>query len=98
MERREPPARLRRHQETLRRAGIGRLDLFASTARDDAGPESDVDLFFETDEPRFSLIELVRAQEVVRDVLGAQADLMARASLHPAVRDRIERSAERVFR
>jgi predicted nucleotidyltransferase len=97
MERREALARLRRNEQTLRRAGIGRLYLFGSTARDDAGPESDVDLFFETDEPHFSLIELVRAQEVVRDVLGAQADLMTRDSLHPALRDRIERSAERVY-
>jgi hypothetical protein len=97
MQRREALARLRRNERKVRRAGIARLYLFGSTARDDAGPQSDVDLFFETDEPHFSLIELVRAQEVVRDVLGAQADLMTRDSLHPALRDRIERSTERVF-
>lgn len=97
MEREEVITRLRRASERLRRAGIDRLYLFGSIARGEARSDSDVDLFFETDDPRFSLIELVRARHVVEDVLGAEADLMTRDSLHPALRERIEASAERVY-
>jgi hypothetical protein len=45
------------------RSGVARLYLFGSVARHEARPDSDVDLFFDTDNPRFSLIELVDVQE-----------------------------------
>ena len=73
-----------------------RVEGAGSTARDHARPGSDVDLYFETDDARFSLVELVRAEHLVETVLGTDADLMTRDSLHPALRERIEASAERV--
>ncbi len=97
MERTEALSRLRGEADRLRQAGISRLYLFGSTARGDATSDSDVDLFFETDDPRFSLIELVRARRLVSDILGAEADLMTRGSLHPAFRKGIEAGAVRVF-
>jgi uncharacterized protein len=54
-------------------------------------------LFFDTDNPRFSLIELVDVQEQVKDILGAETDVMTRASLHPMLRPRIEAEALRIF-
>lgn len=97
MEREEVVALLRRDADRLREAGIDRLYLFGSTVRGEARVDSDVDLYFETDDPRFSLIELVRAKHLVEEVLGTEADLMTRDSLHPALRKRIEASAERVY-
>lgn len=38
-------ARLKEHEAELRRLGVQSLYVFGSTARDEAGPESDVDLF-----------------------------------------------------
>ena len=76
---------------------MSRLFLFGSVARNEAGPESDVDLFFDTDNPRFSLIELVDVQERVNAILGVASDVMTRASLHPMLRQRIEAEALRVF-
>lgn len=73
------------------------LYLFGSTARDEARLDSDIDLFFEPADPRFSLVELVRVTRMVSDLLGAKADLMTRDSLNPAFRDRIEATAVRVF-
>jgi predicted nucleotidyltransferase len=90
-------ATLRAHEPDLHRAGVARLYLFGSVARQEAGPNSDVDLFFDTDNPRFSLIELVDVQERVSDILGAETDVMTRASLHPMLRQRIEAEALRVF-
>jgi predicted nucleotidyltransferase len=97
MDRDEVIAILRAHEADLQRSGVARLYLFGSVARREAGPESDVDLFFETDNPRFSLIELVDVQEQVSDILGTETDVMTRASLHPMLRQRIEAEALRVF-
>lgn len=88
---------LRAHEADLHRAGVARLYLFGSVARQEARPDSDVDLFFDTDNPRFSLIELVDVQEQVNQILGTNADVMTRASLHPMLRPRIEAEALRVF-
>ncbi len=71
--------------------------LFDSTARGDAHRESDVDLYFDYDDPRFSLIELATLQRRLAELLGARTDVMSRASLHPRLRSRIESNAVRVF-
>ena len=97
MERDQVSAALRAHETELHDAGGARLYLFGSVARQEDRPGSDVDLFFETDKRRFSLIELVDVQERVSGILGVEADVMTRASLHPLLRDRIETEALRVF-
>jgi predicted nucleotidyltransferase len=88
---------LRAHRAELHQFGVVHLYLFGSVARDEAGLDSDVDLFFDTDDPRFSLIELVDVQERVSAILGVESDVMTRASLHPMLRPRIEAEALRVF-
>jgi predicted nucleotidyltransferase len=88
---------LRAAETELHRSGISRLYLFGSVARGQAQPGSDVDLFFDTDNPRFSLIELVDVQERVNVILGVESDVMTRASLHPLLRPQIEAEALRVF-
>ena len=90
-------SKLRAHEADLHQVGIGQLYLFGSVARQEAGPESDVDLFFDTNNPRFSLIELVDVQERVKEILGTRTDIMTRASLHPMLRNKIEAEALRVF-
>lgn len=88
---------LRASENELHHFGVTRLYLFGSTAREQARPDSDVDLFFDTDDPRFSLIELVEVQERVSAILGVASDVMTRASLHPRLRRQIEAEAVRVF-
>jgi predicted nucleotidyltransferase len=46
MERSVAMARLKEHEAELKQLGIEHLYLFGSTARGDARPDSDVDLFF----------------------------------------------------
>ena len=89
--------KLRAHEAELHGFGVAHLYLFGSVAREEARASSDVDLFFDTDNPRFSLIELVDVQERVQDILGAESDVMTRASLHPMLRTRIEAEALQVF-
>ena len=97
MDRGQVIARLRAHQAELQSFGVAHLYLFGSVARQEARADSDVDLFFDTENPRFSLIELVDVQERVHDILGRETDVMTRASLHPMLRPSIEAEALRVF-
>jgi len=88
---------LRARQADLHRFGVAHLYLFGSLSRNQARTDSDVDLFFDTDNPRFSLIELVDVQACISDILGAESDVMTRESLHPMLRPSIEAEAQRVF-
>jgi predicted nucleotidyltransferase len=88
---------LRRHAHDLRSLGAARLFLFGSASRNEAGSASDVDLFFDFDDPKFSIVELVALQQRISHLLDARADVMSRGSLHPRARASIERSAVRVF-
>ena len=97
MDREQVMAALRAHEAELHRFGVAHLYLFGSVAREQARADSDVDLFFDTDNPRFSLIELVDIQEQVSRILGNESDVMTRASLHPMLRPRIESEALLVF-
>ena len=97
MDQKTAVAELRRHADQLRREGVTALYLFGSTARSEARDGSDVDLFFDYGDPKFSLIELVRVKDRVSAILGVEADVMTRDSLHPMLKERIEASAVRVF-
>lgn len=82
----------------LRARGAISLFLFGSTARNEAGPESDLDLFLDYDpSEKFSLMDLVGIKHLLEDRLGVAIDLTTRDSLHPALRESILKSAVRVF-
>ena len=97
MKRDDAISRLRAHEADLRRLGVEHLYLFGSTARGEARDDSDVDLFFDYERGKFGLFELMDVKERAADILGRQADVMTRDSLHPRLRKRIEESAVRLF-
>jgi predicted nucleotidyltransferase len=71
------------------RYGVATLALFGSVARDEAGPDSDVDLLVEFNRP-ITLFDLVAAQQYLERCLGARrVDLVPRDSVYPAFRDDI---------
>jgi predicted nucleotidyltransferase len=96
MKRSEAIDLLRRHQSEIAAHGVRALYLFGSTRRDEAGPNSDVDLFVDY-EQGFSLLDLVAVKDEIDQILGARADVTTRGGLHPVLRDDILRDAERVF-
>ena len=89
--------RLQAHEAEFKRLGVERLYLFGSTARGDAHANSDVDLFFDYEKGKLGLFELMDVKEYAASVLGRQADITTRDSLHKAVRRSIEDAAVRVF-
>jgi len=97
MRRDEAMDRLRTHEADLRRLGVLRLYMFGSTARDEAGATSDIDLFFDYRKGELGLFELMEVKDYARDLLGSPVDIMTRDSLHKALRERIEETALRVF-
>ncbi|WP_149537379.1 nucleotidyltransferase family protein [Siccirubricoccus phaeus] len=88
---------LRRHEAEFRQIGLRHLHLFGSVARDEAGPDSDIDLFCDYEKGRFSLFDLMDAQARVSQILGCKVDLTTRDGLHAMLRPGIEAQSLRVF-
>jgi hypothetical protein len=88
MERSDAIARLRAHEAELKRLGVLHLYLFGSTARGDAREDSDVDLFFDYEQGKLGLFELMEVKDAAARILG---------SLHRVLRERIEATAVPVF-
>ena len=97
MKRGDAIARLKEHEAELKQLGVQRLYLFGSTARGDARDDSDVDLFFDYEEGKFGLFDLMDVQERAALILNGKADVMTRDSIHKALRARIEATSLRVF-
>ena len=76
MKRRDAIIALRGQADAVRALGATSLYLFGSTARDESGAGSDIDLFIEYDRSsRFSLVELVGIKQLLEGRLGASVDL-----------------------
>ncbi len=89
---------LQRNAETLRALGATALFMFGSAARDEIGPDSDIDLFIDYDrETDFDLIAQVRLQQRLRVMLDREVDLITRGGLHPRLKSEIEHSSIQVF-
>ncbi|HEY6358472.1 MAG TPA: nucleotidyltransferase domain-containing protein [Vicinamibacterales bacterium] len=89
---------LRAHAPELRAAGIAHLRLHGSVARGDQSAASDVDLIADF-EPgrRFTLVDMVRLENRLRDLLGVEVDLSPATTLREGVRRRAAREAVVAF-
>ena len=96
MKRDEVIATLRAHEPELRAAGVVRLSLFGSVARDEEQPESDVDVVVglteEASRGGFAYFGLLDAlTNRLRDILGGPVDVVA----EPVQKDRLRRAIEK---
>jgi predicted nucleotidyltransferase len=88
--------RLNLHREELRtRYGVESIALFGSYARDEARPDSDVDLLVEFNRPPtfLSYMDLI---DYLEQLFGARVDLATPKKLKPRVRPYVERELIRV--
>ena len=97
MRRDEAIQRLKQHEAELHGLGVRHLYLFGSTARDEAGAASDVDLFFDYDKGAFGLFALMEVKQRAAAILGRKTDIMTRDSLHEYLRPRIEATSVQIF-
>jgi predicted nucleotidyltransferase len=92
MRRDEVLAILQAHREDLRRLGVRTLSLFGSTARDEARPESDIDLLVEFADPA-TFDAFMDLKFYLEDLLGRRIDLVTSKALKPRIRPSVEREA-----
>jgi predicted nucleotidyltransferase len=90
MRRGEVVAILLTHRRELERFAVRSLDLFGSTARDEAQPNSDVDLLVEFDRPT-GLLGLLRLRFYLEELLGTRVDVVTPAGLDPRLRPAVEK-------
>jgi len=83
-------ALLRKHRDELRRDfGVERTALFGSAARDNAGPDSDVDVLVDIPHT-LTLFQLVALRLRLEEVLEVpRVDVVLRDSILPPIRDAI---------
>jgi predicted nucleotidyltransferase len=84
------------HRDELQEMGVASLAVFGSVARDEAGPDSDVDLLVELSRP-MGLFEFFGIQHRLEDILGAKVDLGMPDALKPRIRERVGREAIRAL-
>jgi len=78
--------------ELAEKYGVKSLALFGSVARDEAHPDSDVDLLVEFDRP-VGLFAFIGLQQFLETLLGCKVDLGTPRSLKPRVKERVLQEA-----
>ncbi len=92
MKRDEALAILSQHQSELAAFGLRRLALFGSVARDEAGPESDVDVLVDFEgEPTFR--RYTGLYDCLESLFHCSVDLVTESSVRPVLRPYIEEDA-----
>jgi uncharacterized protein len=71
---------------------VASLSVFGSVARDDARPDSDVDLLVEFSQP-VGLFEFIGLQQRLEAILGCKVDLGTPRSLKPRIKEQVLREA-----
>jgi hypothetical protein len=79
------------------RYGVVELFVFGSTARGEAGPDSDVDLLFVLAPDARLGFALCDLEDELADVFGRPVDLLARDSIHPLIREAVLSDARVVY-
>ena len=95
MTRTEALAVLTAHRVELAAFGLHRLALFGSAARDEAGPDSDVDLLVEF-EGKATLDRYAGLNDRLEDLLRRPVDLAAPSVIRPFMRESVEEDAYEV--
>ena len=72
------------------------LAIFGSFVKEDFTEDSDIDLLARFSKPK-SLLDLVRLERMLSEVLGRKTDLLTEASISPYLRDRIKNEMEVVY-
>jgi len=93
MNRQQALETLTKHKpELVKRFGITRLALFGSTVRNEAKPDSDIDIIVDFDSPATSK-QYFGMQFYLEDLLGTPVDLVTVKAMRPELRPFIENEA-----
>jgi len=90
--------RVRSLTPQIRQLGVSRLALFGSHARDEAKPDSDVDLLVEFEPGKKSFVRLVSLAELLERAFERRVDAVTIESLSPHIGPKILAEAVDVLR
>jgi Predicted nucleotidyltransferases len=82
--------------QLLKNQGARKIAVFGSYVRGEEKPGSDIDIIVEFSE-RKSLLELVRIEREVSEVLGIKVDLLTEKSISPYLIDTIRKEMEIIY-
>jgi predicted nucleotidyltransferase len=88
---------LARLGDICRRFGIVELDAFGSTVRDEATPNSDIDLLYVLAPDRRLGFAVDRLEDALADLFGRKVDLVSKKSLHRLLRDEVLSEARTLY-
>ena len=72
------------------------LAVFGSFVKNSFSKQSDIDLLARFSKPK-SLLDLVKIERLLSEVLGRRTDLLTEASISPYLRDRIKKEMQVVY-
>ncbi|MBI5031204.1 MAG: nucleotidyltransferase family protein [Chloroflexi bacterium] len=83
---------LREHKPQVHQFGVKTLAVFGSVARDEARPDSDVDILVEFDPPP-TFERYMDLKFYLEELLGCRVDLGIPSNIKPRIRPRIQAEA-----
>lgn len=86
---------LQQRKELTERYHVASLFLFGSVARDEASPDSDIDILVEFSQP-VGLFHFIELKQRLEELLGCEVDLGTPRSLKPYLKEQILKEAVRV--
>jgi predicted nucleotidyltransferase len=90
MTRRTVISRIRRHRAHLEKLGVKSVSLFGSVAREEARPDSDVDILVEF-KGRATFDRYMDTKFYLEDLLGCKVDLVTPRAIKPSMRPYVMR-------
>lgn len=89
---------LRANEPELRQRGVRRAALFGSVARDEAGPDSDLDVMIDIDVPVVGgVYGFVGLCQYIDELFPVRVDVLERRALKERIRVRAEADAVEAF-
>ena len=89
--------RLRQQQALLRALGVAQLGLFGSFVRDEAEPDSDIDLLVDFAPGRKTFNGFFEIVDFLEELLGREVELLTRPGLSPYIGPHILTTTEYVL-
>jgi len=80
------------HKKELSEFGVNSLAIFGSWARNEARPDSDVDILVEFDKP-VGLFEFIDLKDYLEGILHSRVDIGTPSSLKPRLKEQVIKEA-----